>query len=72
MADIHYVNAEGDFFKPKCQYLVTHLLFACLPLGGYLVPQMQLNSALQLFSQSVGSLPSLPADCVLLRQFSAH
>ena len=33
---------------------------------------MQLNSALQLFSPSVGSLPSLPADYALLRQFSTH
>lgn len=51
MADIHYVNAEGDVFKPKCQYLVTHLLFACLPLGGYLVPDAAKFSAAIIFSK---------------------
>lgn len=72
------VNSEAsiqydyrDLFKPKCQYLVTHP-FACHQLGGYSVAQMQLNSALQLFSQRVGSLPSLPADYALLSQFSTH
>lgn len=41
-------------------------------LGEYSVVQMQLNSALQLFFLSVGSLPSLPAEDAHFTASSLH